>query len=123
MMRKMRKIMLRTATFFQSFLRLSSTPALQESQLKHSSPAGLSQAVQSVRVLVVFVLFQTVGLSYWKLHSVGGLQHPDCNHNKQTIASDFDVMVDIKFSTRKHKNSNCSASIEKKEQQSGKNEL
>lgn len=81
-MRKTRKMMLITATLFQSLLMLSSIPALHDWQLQHKIFGSLLQAKQSGLVKdEVGVPVQFVGLMYWKLQSLDGLQQPDCEKN------------------------------------------
>ena len=79
MIRKTRKMMLTTATFFHALLTLSRRPALQDWQSKQSLFGALSQLWQSGFGCVPAVLVQFVALTYVNWHCSEGLQQPDCN--------------------------------------------
>lgn len=71
--------MFTTATFFQSLLMLSSSPALHELQLKHRLSGLLLHAAQSgFGEVEVFDGVQLIGPTYSNPQSSAGLQHPDC---------------------------------------------
>lgn len=78
---------LMSATFLQSFFTVSSTPALQELQLKQSWVALLLHVLQSASAPRFFACTQLVALTYVKSHALGGLQHPDSTGERLALAN------------------------------------